>query len=176
MKQVEIRWCFPFIWKIVLHKKLVDIERMDRKALITNVHKDPEYVRNKFDFIALTYDRFTRLASFGQDTVWKQKLLSHIGIVKPSNPIRVLDLASGTGDLTFEIAKRAPEGSRVTGVDISAGMTSRASELRLQFPSEVQNKVDFACQSVMDLKEPKDSVDYVTVSYGFRNFPNCDSS
>lgn len=37
-------------------------------------------------------------------------------------PIKVLDVACGTGDFTIEIAKKVAEGSEVLGIDISEGM------------------------------------------------------
>lgn len=67
-----------------------------------------------YDGTAETYDEIVTSATRGLDRQWKEALLSQL-----DNPRRVLDLACGTGMLTFMIRDRYP-GAQVVGVDVSA--------------------------------------------------------
>ena len=69
-------------------------------------------VRSMFGAIAPTYDLLNRLLSFGVDARWRKSMVSHL----PQGPIRVLDLASGTGDVAVEVVRQRPE-ARVWGAD-----------------------------------------------------------
>lgn len=63
---------------------------------------------------AEAYDEILAAATRGPDRRWKEALLAHL-----DSPARVLDLACGTGTLTFMIRDRFPE-AEVVGVDVSA--------------------------------------------------------
>ncbi|HEX7780720.1 MAG TPA: class I SAM-dependent methyltransferase, partial [Vicinamibacterales bacterium] len=71
------------------------------------------YVRRLFATIAPRYDLITRVLSFGRDRHWKTRLVELAG-VRPGT--RMLDLACGTGDITFEGARR---GASALGLDIT---------------------------------------------------------
>ena len=60
-----------------------------------------------------TYDYMVNLTTAGFDTWWKQKIMEKI----PPCPTRIMDQASGTGILTFKIARRFPA-SRVIGIEL----------------------------------------------------------
>ena len=62
-----------------------------------------------------TYDRIVRLTTFGSDAAWKKEILSRL----PKRAERILDLACGTGILTFQLAGLYPN-AQITGVDITA--------------------------------------------------------
>lgn len=67
--------------------------------------------------LAETYDRYARLLSFGQDPRWREFLASRL----EARPVHaVLDVASGTGAVAIELARRY--GCTVVGVDQSAEM------------------------------------------------------
>ena len=71
------------------------------------------YVRRLFSTIADRYDLITVLLSYGQDRRWKRRLVS----MAPLSPgVRALDLACGTGDITFALADA---GARSVGLDIT---------------------------------------------------------
>ena len=61
-----------------------------------------------------TYDRIVRLTTFGTDAAWKKEILSRL----PKRAERILDLACGTGILTFQLARLYPN-AHITGVDIT---------------------------------------------------------
>jgi demethylmenaquinone methyltransferase / 2-methoxy-6-polyprenyl-1,4-benzoquinol methylase len=73
--------------------------------------------RRLFAPLGQTYDRYSRLLSFGQDPRWRRFLVSRIEAGKDD---RVLDVATGTGAVAIELARRS--GCRVVGLDQSAEM------------------------------------------------------
>lgn len=81
-----------------------------------------DYVRRFFGETGASYDRIVRLGTFGIDSIWKRRILERL-----DHPRRVLDLACGTGILSFAIAARFPR-CDVTGVDITEGYLAVARE------------------------------------------------
>jgi demethylmenaquinone methyltransferase/2-methoxy-6-polyprenyl-1,4-benzoquinol methylase len=69
--------------------------------------------RRFFAGTGTTYDYMVNLTTGGFDHWWKRRILEKI----PSHPVRIIDQASGTGILTFKIARRFP-GSRVIGIEL----------------------------------------------------------
>jgi demethylmenaquinone methyltransferase/2-methoxy-6-polyprenyl-1,4-benzoquinol methylase len=115
------------------------------------------YVRRLFHTIADRYDLITVLLSFGRDRAWKRRLVD----LAPIGPgTRVLDLACGTGDITFESASR---GAHVVGLDITARMVELARE-KCDCPT-------FLVGDMMALPFANASFDVVTIGYGIRNVP-----
>jgi demethylmenaquinone methyltransferase / 2-methoxy-6-polyprenyl-1,4-benzoquinol methylase len=72
-----------------------------------------ELVRRFFSGTGRTYDFMVNLCTLGFDRHWKREILRRI----PAGSLRILDLACGTGILTFQIARQFPR-SRVVGVDV----------------------------------------------------------
>ena len=72
-----------------------------------------EEVREMFDRIAPAYDRLNHTLSFQIDKLWRRRV---VRIVRRSSPRRILDVATGTGDLAIALAARIPEGP-VGGID-----------------------------------------------------------
>jgi demethylmenaquinone methyltransferase/2-methoxy-6-polyprenyl-1,4-benzoquinol methylase len=71
-----------------------------------------------FDSIAWRYDFLNHLLSFGTDRYWRRKA---IGKIREScNNPRIIDVATGTGDLAIEAVKINPV--KITGIDISEKM------------------------------------------------------
>src|SRR5262245_38183926 len=78
------------------------------------------YVRALFATIADRYDFITVALSYGQDRRWKRRLIG-LASIRAGN--RVLDLATGTGDIAFAAAAR---GAQVVGLDITHRMIELA--------------------------------------------------
>ncbi len=78
------------------------------------------YVRTLFATIADRYDFITVALSYGQDRRWKRRLIE-LASIRAGN--RVLDLATGTGDIAFAAASR---GARAVGLDITRRMIELA--------------------------------------------------
>src|SRR3954449_1673584 len=69
-----------------------------------------------FSSVARRYDLMNDLMSAGMHRLWKDRLVARL---KPREGEHILDMAGGTGDIAFRIAKR---GARVTVADINADM------------------------------------------------------
>jgi ubiquinone/menaquinone biosynthesis methyltransferase len=118
------------------------------------------YVRRLFDTIADRYDLITVLLSFGLDRSWKVRLADLADVQRGA---RALDLACGTGDITFELARR---GAHATGLDL----THRMLALGRRKPAASLTS-RFVQGDMMALPFPAASFDVVTTGYGIRNVP-----
>ncbi|MEO8076147.1 MAG: ubiquinone/menaquinone biosynthesis methyltransferase [Acidobacteriota bacterium] len=117
------------------------------------------YVRRLFSTIADRYDLITAVLSYGQDRRWKQRL-TELAAAGPAT--QALDLACGTGDIAFSLARR---GARVVGLDITHRMVQIARGKR-GVPA-----VDFVTGDMMALPFGDATFDLVTTGYGIRNVP-----
>ena len=130
------------------------------------------YVRRLFATIADRYDFITVALSYGQDRRWKRRLIE-LAAIHPGH--RVLDLATGTGDIAFAASAR---GARAVGLDI----TRRMIELAIAKGQERQEgqegqegqkeKTQFLVGDMLALPFPSTSFDIVTTGYGLRNVPD----
>ena len=82
----------------------------------------------------------------------------------------MLDVATGTGDLAIELAKRVAPGGSVTGADFSEEMLVVAREKQRSALAGVDAEVVFEQGNALDLKYDDDMFDAVTVGFGVRNF------
>ena len=73
------------------------------ERVLTEGEKRKNYVKRMFNNIAYRYDLLNRLLSGGIDIYWRKKAISELRL--NTNDL-VLDIASGTGDIAFEVAKR----------------------------------------------------------------------
>ena len=123
------------------------------------------YVRQLFATIADRYDLITVLLSFGLDRTWKRRLVDLAG---PLDRRQALDLACGTGDITFELSRR---GARVVGLDITPRMIQLAAAKHDSEPPAPSPGPCFVVADMMSLPFPDASFDVVTTGYGLRNVP-----
>jgi demethylmenaquinone methyltransferase/2-methoxy-6-polyprenyl-1,4-benzoquinol methylase len=119
------------------------------------------HVRALFATIADRYDLITVLFSYGRDRHWKDHLVK---LAAPAPGCRALDLATGTGDIAFALARRA---ARVTGLDV----TLRMIELARRKADRPDAPV-FLVGDMGALPFPAASFDLVTTGYGLRNVPD----
>jgi ubiquinone/menaquinone biosynthesis methyltransferase len=120
------------------------------------------YNERLFREVAPRYDFITRALSFGRDVTWKRTLISLLPARK--SPVCV-DLACGTGDLTFLLAGKYPDG-RIVGLDITEPMLAIAGD-RNAYPN-----VSFVNQDMRSIETPSETVDIVTGGYALRNAPD----
>src|SRR5210317_646476 len=76
-----------------------------------------EQVTQMFDNVSGQYDTLNRILTFGIDVGWRKKVVQ---LVMDANAKKVLDVATGTGDLAIMFGKENTE--EVIGLDISPGM------------------------------------------------------
>jgi demethylmenaquinone methyltransferase/2-methoxy-6-polyprenyl-1,4-benzoquinol methylase len=122
------------------------------------------YVRALFATIADRYDFITVVLSYGQDRRWKRRL---IDLAAPRDGARVLDLATGTGDIAFAAAAR---GATVIGLDITFRMIELARGKRDRDAERAAPQ--FLVGDMIALPFPKGAFDIVTTGYGLRNVPD----
>src|SRR5262249_25147836 len=124
------------------------------------------YVRALFATIADRYDFITIALSYGQDRRWKRRA---IRLVAPDQTVRVLDLATGTGDLAFVCAAR---GARVIGLDVTHRMIELARDKAIASGASRERQPRFLVGDMLALPFPSASFDLVTTGYGLRNVPD----
>jgi demethylmenaquinone methyltransferase / 2-methoxy-6-polyprenyl-1,4-benzoquinol methylase len=124
------------------------------------------YVRSLFATIADRYDFITTTLSYGQDRGWKRRL---VALAQPAAGRRVLDLATGTGDLAFALAS---SGAHVVGLDI----TPRMIELSVAKRDALALRCAFVVGDMTSLPFPDRLFDVVTTGYGLRNVPSLEAA
>lgn len=130
-----------------------------RQAIATPDGKR-RYVRALFATIADRYDFITVVLSYGQDRRWKRRLMT---LASPRPGARVLDLATGTGDIAFAAAAL---GAKVVGLDITVRMIELAHAKRHGVA------LQFLVGDMLALPFPARAFDIVTTGYGLRNVPD----
>jgi demethylmenaquinone methyltransferase / 2-methoxy-6-polyprenyl-1,4-benzoquinol methylase len=132
---------------------------------------DPSAVRSMFSRIAGRYDIANHLLSGGVDFWWRRKL---VRAVRDTKPLRVLDLATGSGDVAFELADGLPPGVGITGMDFCQPMLDEA--LKKQNAQPRRSAILFQQGDGMALPLPDAQFDAVTISFGLRNMADRDKS
>lgn len=147
------------------HQRSTRLRDLDLAVHLADPVVKQRYVTTLFETVAPSYDRFTRLFSFGMDRRWKRELLQALAR-EVAGSDTVADLACGTGDLAAGAARAVPAG-RVIALDVSRRMLDRARART----DVAQGRVRLAAADIMTLPLADGSVDAVTVGYGFRNAP-----
>lgn len=117
----------------------------------------PGWVRGLFDQTAGDYDRLERLMALGSGDWYRRTALARAGLTPG---MRVLDVGVGTGLTARQASRLAGATGRVTGVDPSPGMLSRA---------RVPAGVELLEGSAEALPVPAASVDFVSMGYALRH-------
>jgi demethylmenaquinone methyltransferase/2-methoxy-6-polyprenyl-1,4-benzoquinol methylase len=118
-----------------------------------------QQVEAMFDRIAGFYDRMNSVMTAGMHHRWRERA-ADLADVRPGD--RVLDVATGTGDLAIELAKRVAPGGEVVGSDFSEGMLERA---RVKAP-----ELRWEHGDALALPYADDEFQAATVGFGARNF------
>lgn len=126
-----------------------------------------EQVEEMFDNIAPTYDRLNHIMSLNIDRIWRRRVMR---IIRRAKPQRIMDVATGTGDLAIAMARKVND-AHILGVDLSEEMLSEARKKikRLELEKRITLEKGDAENLTMVASE---SVDAATVAFGVRNFEN----
>ena len=127
-----------------------------------------EGIRRLFNSIASDYDRLNHILSLNIDKGWRRMAVKEIA--DKDSPVKVLDVACGTGDFTIEIAKKVSAGSEVIGVDISEGLMEIGKEKMLKAGVTAEMTVA-DCEA---LPYDQNTFDRIAVGFGVRNFEHLD--
>jgi demethylmenaquinone methyltransferase / 2-methoxy-6-polyprenyl-1,4-benzoquinol methylase len=121
-----------------------------------------EFVRVMFNDISHKYDLLNDVLSVGTHRWWKKNF---VRLIAKHKPHKVLDCATGTGDIAFMLNKTIPE---VTGIDFSEKMIEQAN-LRAQ---KASSPVHFRVADIQKLPFEDKAFDAASISFGIRNVEN----
>lgn len=124
-----------------------------------------EQVEDMFNSIAHKYDFLNRFLSMGIDKGWRKKAISYL---KPLAPKKILDVATGTGDLALEAMKLNPD--QIIGLDIAEQMLVYGREKIAA--KGWTDKIQMIKGDSEELPFADNNFDAITVAFGVRNFQN----
>lgn len=132
----------------------------------TSANGKKEQVADMFNKIAGKYDFLNHFLSLGIDKTWRKKAIREVASV---NPDKILDVATGTGDLAIAAHSAIPHVT-VTGVDIAAQMLEEGRKKLVV--KELTKSITLELGDSEALPFPTGSYDAVMCAYGVRNFEN----
>ena len=121
-------------------------------------------VQDVFTNVASNYDLMNDVMSLGVHRMWKDALMDWLN---PQPGQHLLDVAGGTGDISFRFIKRAKGLAKATVLDMTEAMLVEG-----QKRSEAENLaagLDWVCGDAMLLPFKNNSFDVYTISFGIRN-------
>lgn len=129
-------------------------------------------VEAMFDRIAGIYDRLNSVMTVGLHHQWRRRA---VDLTEVSPGARVLDVATGTGDLAFELARHVGSGGEVVAGDFSEEMLDVAREKAAAGAAGPDAApVHFEQANALLLPHANDEFDAATVGFGVRNFSDLD--
>lgn len=123
-----------------------------------------EQVEQMFDSISHRYDFLNHFLSLGVDHLWRKKAIARL---KDLQPKRILDVATGTGDLAIAALKLNPE--EIVGVDLSENMLSVG---RTKMSKKGIKNITMVQGDSENLPFEDNAFDAITVGFGVRNYEN----
>lgn len=129
-----------------------------------NAEDKSSLVREVFQSVAPKYDLMNDLMSFGQHRLWKRFTINQAAI-KPGQ--RILDVASGTGDLAMAFSKLVGANGKIVMTDINEAMLNTGRD-RLMDAGIIGN-IDFVIADAENLPFATNDFDLVTIAFGLRN-------
>lgn len=134
--------------------------------MVETLKKNTQAIRTMFDSISPRYDLLNRILSFGIDIRWRKKLVSRLKIHAPEN---VVDLATGTGDLAIEIARKIDR-CHVFGIDLSPGMLEYARKKIAKH--KLHNRISLIEVDGHNIPFEDNFFSAATIAFGIRNYEN----
>ena len=134
----------------------------DKQALVDDV----------FHKVAQRYDLMNDLMSAGLHRAWKDALVTAINPPKSEKDFALLDVAGGTGDVSFRTVAAGGSGTRSTVADINADMLGVGRERACA--QALDDMVTFVDANAEALPFPDKSFDAVSIAFGIRNVPRID--
>jgi demethylmenaquinone methyltransferase / 2-methoxy-6-polyprenyl-1,4-benzoquinol methylase len=130
-------------------------------------HKNNErFVSKVFQDVFDKYDLMNDLMSLGVHRLWKKKFIDWLN---PQINAKLIDVASGTGDIAKLYLEKLHFRGQVCCVDENKGMLD-INKKKLK----VSNNIKWFCNSAEKLSFDDNYFDYYTISFGIRNVDNID--
>ena len=124
-------------------------------------------VEEMFDNIAPSYDKLNHIISFNLDRIWRRRVMR---IVRRAKATKIMDIATGTGDLAIAMAKRVDR-TQILGIDLSEEMLAVARRKVQKQGLEERIMLEKGDAENLHMVETG-SIDAATVALGVRNFEN----
>ena len=124
-----------------------------------------EFVKYIFNDISSTYDFLNHFLSLGIDVLWRRKFIKSLNF---SDGDKVLDVATGTGDVAFAIRRKY--NTDIIGLDLSVNMLEIAKKKLKKFKID---DIDFIEGDAENLPFNDNTFDKIVISYGLRNLGDC---
>lgn len=128
-------------------------------------------VLDVFDSVASRYDLMNDLMSMGIHRIWKDTLIRQI---RPTADLKFLDVAGGTGDIAFRIAKAAGTAENITVSDINAQMLEVGKSRAIDHG--FVGGFNWVEANAEELPFPDNHFDVYTISFGLRNVTRIDNA
>lgn len=141
-----------------------DVPLGDKQTLVNDV----------FHSVASRYDLMNDLMSGGLHRLWKEAMITALNPPRGDQPFALLDVAGGTGDISFRAARRAGLGFHATVCDINTDMleVGRARAVRMG----LDDRVSFVEGNAEALAFADGSFDAYTIAFGIRNVPRIEQA
>lgn len=133
------------------------------EKLILPKHQAPQM----FDAIARRYDLLNRLLSLGMDVAWRNRLNDFI---PQGNNLKLLDLASGTGDIIITLVRDNARITEALGIDPAVKMLEVGREKIVHLG--LQSRITLQEGDAQHLELVDNSFDVTTIAFGIRNVPD----
>jgi len=134
------------------------------------VEKKSSLVKGVFNSVASKYDVMNDAMSLGTHRLWKKKLIQ---MINPQARKKLLDVAGGTGDISFEFLRKCPEAS-VTICDINENMLFQGRNRAVD--KGYIKPIEWLCGDAENLPVPDRHYDYYTIAFGIRNVTHIDQA
>jgi demethylmenaquinone methyltransferase / 2-methoxy-6-polyprenyl-1,4-benzoquinol methylase len=129
-------------------------------------------VQAMFDRIAGVYDRLNSVMTAGLHHTWRERAVE---LAQVGTDSQVLDVATGTGDLAFALARAIGPDGNVIGADFSEQMLEIARrKAAAGAVGPVSARVRFEQANALLLPHATNEFDAATVGFGVRNFSDLD--
>lgn len=136
-----------------------DVDLKQKQSLVNDV----------FHSVAKRYDLMNDLMSAGMHRVWKDAMIAALNPPRGNAPFALLDVAGGTGDISFRAAKMSGHGFHATVCDINAEMLAVGRERATA--QHLDGMVDFVEGNAEQLAFADKRFDAYTIAFGIRNVP-----
>ena len=125
-------------------------------------------VQKVFNKVYDKYDLMNDIMSLGAHRIWKQNLISWIN---PRKNNKILDVASGTGDIAKICSHNTNGSCEITCVEPNENMLLEGKKKLKSI-----NNIKWVLASAEDLPFKNDTFDYYVISFGIRNVTNLDKA
>jgi demethylmenaquinone methyltransferase/2-methoxy-6-polyprenyl-1,4-benzoquinol methylase len=120
-------------------------------------HQSPEAISAMFGRVAPRYDLLNHVLAAGNDLYWRWRLVRAVAAQKPA---RVLDLATGSGDVLLSLQRHRAYSQHAAGADFCLPMLQRA---------RAKKAPNLLAADALRLPFPEGSYDAITIAFGLRN-------